>query len=88
VRNYYKKIKQPMDLGTIHERTTANKYTSVVHFMNDIKLIRDNSLAFNGPMSLYTCVAEEILTVAVEEVQVCCATLKLSSVFKLTETSI
>lgn len=59
-----------MDLGTIHERTTANKYTKVVDFMNDIRLIHDNSLLFNGPMSQYTHVAEEILAVAVEEAQV------------------
>uniref|UniRef100_A0A1I7VSZ5 Bromodomain containing protein n=1 Tax=Loa loa TaxID=7209 RepID=A0A1I7VSZ5_LOALO len=63
---YYEKIHQPMDLGTMQQNIKEHRYTTVEAFRNDIKQIRRNSELYNGPpeTSQYTSKAVEICTLA------------------------
>lgn len=64
VKNYYDVIKNPMDLETLEALIKHHKYCTVEHFMSDVDLIRSNSQTYNGPDSLYTKKAEEIVNEA------------------------
>merc|ERR1719348_1234998 len=66
VKDYYEKIKQPMDLETISRKITSHKYHSREEFVRDMKLIYQNSLAFNGENSEFTHKAK-ILVDTVED---------------------
>merc|ERR1719367_1604266 len=48
VKDYYDKIKQPMDLETMSKKIVSHKYHSRQEFVDDMKLIYTNSLTFNG----------------------------------------
>ncbi|KAI6202978.1 Transcription initiation factor TFIID subunit 1 [Aphelenchoides besseyi] len=61
---YYTRISNPMDLGTIEQKAKNKDYQSIESFMSDIRLIYDNSLTYNGPESLYTQKAKEIVECA------------------------
>jgi len=61
VKDYYEKIKQPMDLETISRKITSHKYHSREEFVRDMKLIYQNSLAFNGENSEFTHKAKIIV---------------------------
>ena len=61
IKNYYDLIKNPMDLETLQALVKHNKYTTVEHFLSDIELVYSNSLTYNGPESVYTKKALEIL---------------------------
>ena len=66
VKDYYEKIKQPMDLETISRKITSHKYHSRDDFVKDMKLIYQNSLVFNGDNSEFT-VKAKILIDTVED---------------------
>merc|ERR1712241_1191606 len=61
VKDYYEKIKEPMDLETISRKITSHKYHSREEFVRDMKLIYQNSLAFNGENSEFTHKAKIIV---------------------------
>merc|ERR1719474_472922 len=61
VKDYYEKIKQPMDLETISRKITSHKYHTRDEFVKDMKLIYLNSLTFNGENSEFTAKAKTIL---------------------------
>merc|ERR1719474_1717110 len=61
VKEYYEKIKQPMDLETISRKITSHKYHTRQEFVRDMKLIYQNSLAFNGENSEFTHKAKIIV---------------------------
>ena len=61
VKDYYEKIKQPMDLETISRKISSHKYHSRQEFITDMELIYQNSLAFNGENSEFTMKARVIL---------------------------
>lgn len=46
---YYKKIKVPMDIGTVSARLHLGEYTTVRAFVKDVKLIFDNCLRYWKP---------------------------------------
>ena len=60
--NYLQVIKNPMDLGTIKKKLKSNSYSSVDEFYDDIKLVCDNAIQYNGEMSMLGMVAEDIMT--------------------------
>lgn len=64
VKDYYDRIKTPMDLETIDTLIRYHKYTSVEEYLNDINQIYENSLTYNGPDSVFTKKAQEILDAA------------------------
>merc|ERR1712106_1042123 len=66
VKDYYEKIKKPMDLETISRKITSHKYHSRDDFVKDMKLIYQNSLVFNGENSEFT-VKAKILIDTVED---------------------
>jgi len=61
VKDYYEKIKQPMDLETISRKISSHKYHSRQEFITDMELIFQNSLAFNGENSEFTLKARVIV---------------------------
>ncbi|CAO4362636.1 unnamed protein product [Caenorhabditis nigoni] len=58
--SYYVRIQNPIDLGTIEQKNKRHEYQSIDDFLKDMRLILDNSLAFNGEASIYTAKAKEI----------------------------
>jgi bromodomain-containing factor 1 len=53
VKNYYEKIKTPMDLEQITDRVNRHAYHSRRDFLADMELIYSNSCSFNGPENEY-----------------------------------
>lgn len=60
VPDYFDVIKAPMDLSTIHKKTTSNAYKNVNDFSDDVYPMCDNCIAYNGPDSQYFKCAESI----------------------------
>ena len=46
--DYYTKITNPIDLGTIRKNATRHYYQSRTQFLEDIQLLYENSLQYNG----------------------------------------
>merc|ERR1719431_257579 len=61
VKDYYERIKQPMDLETISRKVSSHKYHSRQEFLADMQLIHSNSLAFNGESSEFTAKAKVLV---------------------------
>ena len=66
VKDYYEKIKQPMDLETMSKKILTHKYHSRQEFVEDMRLIYSNSLTFNGEQSDFTMKAKSLLDVVEE----------------------
>ena len=66
VKDYYEKIKQPMDLESMSKKISSHKYHSRQEFVDDMKLIYNNSLTFNGEHSEFTMKAKMLLDVVEE----------------------
>lgn len=64
LKEYYDKIKNPIDLEKIIARAKDHFYQSRNRFLEDVKLMYDNSLIFNGVDSPYTKKAYEIFETA------------------------
>ena len=47
VPDYPKIVKNPMDLGTIHEKLKRNQYPSHLEFAADVRLVFSNCRLFN-----------------------------------------
>ena len=56
---YSKKIKEPMDLGTMRSKI-GRSYATVDDFQADLRRIVDNCKKFNGPYSPYTAQAQKL----------------------------
>lgn len=46
--DYFEVITEPMDFGLIKKKLTFNVYNSVSEFINDMKLVFDNCVRYNG----------------------------------------
>ena len=53
VQDYYKKIKEPMDLQTLEKGLESGNYKSKNTFVKDLRKIFDNSRTYNKPGSIY-----------------------------------
>ncbi|KAI8811861.1 Bromodomain-containing protein [Cladochytrium replicatum] len=51
IPNYFKVVKNPMDLSTIEKKLTVNQYTSTVDFLKDCQLMFENCYTFNGELA-------------------------------------
>ncbi|XP_053398607.1 transcription initiation factor TFIID subunit 1-like isoform X2 [Mercenaria mercenaria] len=61
VPDYFKIVKEPMDLQHIRENLRAKKYKSREDFLLDVNLIMKNSSLYNGPKSTLTMTAQSML---------------------------
>ncbi|KAJ1880535.1 hypothetical protein H4R99_005356 [Coemansia sp. RSA 1722] len=57
---YYEVIKQPMDLSSIRRRLDQRKYTRVVEFENDLRLMFNNCYTFNPAGTLVHEMGKEL----------------------------
>ena len=48
IDDYFDIIQNPMDFGTIKKKLTFNVYHNVHEFINDMKLVFDNCVKYNG----------------------------------------
>lgn len=60
IPTYFDYIKQPMDLGTMERKATAEEYASVSSFVKDFNLIVDNCVLFNGADSPISAMAKSL----------------------------
>uniref|UniRef100_A0A0N5AW64 DUF3591 domain-containing protein n=1 Tax=Syphacia muris TaxID=451379 RepID=A0A0N5AW64_9BILA len=63
VPDYYKYIKQPMDLQQIKKKISENKYELRKEFLADIKQMLDNSRLYNGDNHVITEAARKVFEV-------------------------
>ncbi len=75
--DYLLKIVNPMDLGTIRNKTKrwgtcffpAIDYTTLEGFRKDIELVRSNAEKFNGPLHFLAVLAKEIEAFAIGQLE-------------------
>lgn len=60
-KDYYDKIKNPIDLETIKNKIITKKYKTREQFLNDFTLLYSNCETYNGVTNSYTITAEKIL---------------------------
>ena len=58
--SYFDVIKFPMDLQTIREKIRNKKYHVRSDFLNDVKLIAENSARYNGEKNIHTLAANRM----------------------------
>ena len=58
---YHDIVKNPIDLSTIKARAKRCEYKTLEEFRNDMKLLKENSVKFNGENSHVTNQAQSIL---------------------------
>uniref|UniRef100_A0A0N4ZF34 DUF3591 domain-containing protein n=1 Tax=Parastrongyloides trichosuri TaxID=131310 RepID=A0A0N4ZF34_PARTI len=68
VKDYYTIIKNPIDLQTIKKKIDNHEYELRKTFIEDLKLLVDNSMLYNGATSEYTKTAIKIFDVAKEKI--------------------
>jgi hypothetical protein len=51
IPDYFDIIKKPMDFGTINEKLRKHEYRSMRQFLEDVELVFDNCLLYNGENS-------------------------------------
>ena len=63
MRDYFKKIRNPQDLGTILERLKLNEYSSVSQWETDVNTVWTNAITYHGEDSLMAIVARHMMKV-------------------------
>ncbi|KAL7669787.1 hypothetical protein ACOME3_004734 [Neoechinorhynchus agilis] len=58
---YYEVIKNPMHLALIKRKIKRNSYQNVEDFINDLRIMRQNTLIYHGPVSEITIASDEIV---------------------------
>lgn len=53
-------VKNPIDLGTIKSKAKSGSYKQFLTFLEDLRLMRDNCVLYNGPSHSLTEIAENI----------------------------
>ena len=66
VKDYYSVVKNPMDLETVAKKIKAHKYHNRIEFIQDIELILENSIAYNGIESQFTDKARNLVRISTE----------------------
>jgi hypothetical protein len=66
--DYRRRIKQPVFLNHMRERARKNMYATLDAFLNDVRLMRDNTRSYNqDPAEDWVCQHAELLLEAAEE---------------------
>ncbi|EAX95897.1 Bromodomain containing protein [Trichomonas vaginalis G3] len=60
VENYFDIIKNPVDLSTMKKKLNEGTYKTIQQFTDDIHLMYENSLQYNGNSSYFTYIAADI----------------------------
>lgn len=60
--DYFTKIKKPMDLSTSRKKLESGQYENVEQWKEDIELIWNNALTYNGTKALISILARELQT--------------------------
>ena len=60
VPDYFDIISRPSDLSTVRQRLVDNKYESMQDFKDDVNLIWENAITYNGRPSLPAYIADEL----------------------------
>uniref|UniRef100_A0A4W3II82 Transcription initiation factor TFIID subunit n=1 Tax=Callorhinchus milii TaxID=7868 RepID=A0A4W3II82_CALMI len=63
VPDYYKVITTPIDLESVRKNISKHKYQNREAFLQDVELILNNSIKYNGTDSPYSKTAQEIVSV-------------------------
>ena len=58
--DYYSIIKKPMSFSVIKKKLIAGEYKSVKEFGNDVNLIAQNAIKYNGENSMFGYMAQDI----------------------------
>jgi hypothetical protein len=66
-QDYYEIVKNPIDLGSMKNKTKRNEYTSVSQFLADIELMVYNSSIYNGDNHDVTLQANKIKNLALSK---------------------
>ena len=74
--DYYRKVKEPIDLGTIRENLFCSVYKTDKEVLDKIRLVFRNAILFNNPSIIYHKYATDLLK----------KTNKLGSLFQIEET--
>lgn len=69
VKGYYEKIKNPICLADIREKTARCQYVTVRAFLEDLHLMVKNAISYNGPDSPIAKNAESIYKFALDAVE-------------------
>ncbi|XP_069982461.1 nucleosome-remodeling factor subunit NURF301 isoform X1 [Penaeus vannamei] len=62
VPDYYKVVKEPMDLKTVESRVEAQSYQQLAQFIGDVMLVFDNCRLYNPPNSSFCSCAATLET--------------------------
>jgi len=62
IPDYLNIIKKPMDLGTIKRKLAGCEYEKCKDFVNDVKLVFNNTITYNGEMSDYGKLGKKMLS--------------------------
>jgi len=60
LQDYYKIVKNPLDLGTVLKKLNSKDYNSTDEFVDDVRLVFDNCLLYNIPTSQIGLVAQRL----------------------------
>lgn len=60
IPDYFEIVKQPMDLGTVKQRLQSNYYTTMKQFLDDVQLIFDNCIMYNGESSQVSIMCKNV----------------------------
>jgi hypothetical protein len=60
IPNYFKKIRNPQDLGTIYQRLQAGEYNTITQWERDVNTVWSNAETFNGKDSLIGSLAQHM----------------------------
>ena len=66
--NYFEYVKNPMDLSVIKGKTKRREYRNLDQFRDDLELLRQNSILYNGPTHVVTDIAKDLERVALKKI--------------------
>jgi hypothetical protein len=59
-KNYLEIVKNPMDLGTVKKKLSENQYRQAKEFVDDLFLVCENAILFNGENSIFGFIAQDV----------------------------
>lgn len=72
IPDYFNIIKKPMDLGTIKKKLTGYEYTKCKDFVDDVELVFNNTIQYNGESSDYGKLGKRMLSEFADQCKAFC----------------
>jgi hypothetical protein len=66
---YFQIISSPMDFGTVKSRIARHSYPNQAAFLDDVRLVRDNCILFNGPDHPFSKTVSRLVSLAENSLQ-------------------